>query len=96
MHRRVSWPIMGALAGLFASAHAAPQKATFASDVATVQWPLADLDPALPENWKDFEFLVIEFRAASSQRARKMRQRCSDTATLCVGVAQTMNCFRCS
>src|SRR5262245_17856721 len=47
---------------------AAPQKATFASDVSTVQWPLAELDPALPGDWKDFEFLVVEFRASSSQR----------------------------
>jgi len=56
------------LAGLFVSAHAAPQKATFASDVSTVQWPLPELDPALPGDWKDFEFLVVEFRASSSQR----------------------------
>jgi hypothetical protein len=50
------------------AAHAAPPKATFASDVATVQWPLADLDPQLPDNWKDYEFLVVEFRASGSQR----------------------------
>ncbi|HET9863928.1 MAG TPA: hypothetical protein VFP37_10830 [Steroidobacteraceae bacterium] len=56
------------LAGWVAGAQAAPQKATFASEVATVQWPLAALDPALPRDWKDFEFLVVEFRASSSQR----------------------------
>jgi hypothetical protein len=56
------------LAGWLAGAHAAPQKATFASEVASVQWPLAALDPALPADWKDFEFLVLEFRASSSQR----------------------------
>jgi hypothetical protein len=68
MRFRSSWLIAGALAGWFVGAHAAPQKATFASEVATVQWPLADLDPGLPDNWKDFEFLVVEFRASSSQR----------------------------
>ncbi len=65
---RGRWLCALVLAGLFASAHAAPQKATFATDVSTVQWPLADLDPALPGNWQDFEFLVVEFRASSSQR----------------------------
>jgi hypothetical protein len=47
---------------------AAPQKATFAADVATVSWPLADLDPQLPSNWQDAEFLVVEFRSSTSQR----------------------------
>jgi len=47
---------------------AAPQKATFASDVASVQWPLADLDPQLPADWSGFEFLVIELRSSTSQR----------------------------
>ena len=68
MADRSSWLCALMLAGLFVSAHAAPQKATFASDVATVQWSLAELDPALPGDWKDFEFLVVEFRASSSQR----------------------------
>jgi hypothetical protein len=62
------WLAVCAWAGLFACAQAASQKATFASDVATVQWPLAALDPALPGDWKEFEFLVIEFRASGSQR----------------------------
>ena len=56
------------LPDVFVSAQAAPQKATFASEVATVQWPLAELDAGLPADWKDFEFLVVEFRASSSQR----------------------------
>ncbi len=55
-------------AGLFVSAQAAPQKATFASDVSTVQWGLEDLDPSLPRDWKDYEYLVVEFRSSSSQR----------------------------
>ena len=53
---------------LFDSAHAAPQKATFASDVSTTQWPLADLDPQLPVDWTQAEFLVVEFRSSTSQR----------------------------
>ncbi len=47
---------------------AAPQRATFASDVSTAQWPLADFDPLLPADWTDFQFLVVEFRASLSQR----------------------------
>src|SRR3954468_14442593 len=68
MHYRNPWAASMVFAGLLASAHASPQKATFASEVATVQWPLADLDPALPADWKDYEFLVVEFRSSSSQR----------------------------
>ena len=49
-------------------ADAAPQKATFSIDVSTTQWPLADIDPLLPTDWSDFQFLVVEFRASSSQR----------------------------
>jgi hypothetical protein len=47
---------------------AAPQKATFASDVSTVQWPLADLDPQLPADWTRAQFMVVEFRSSTSQR----------------------------
>jgi hypothetical protein len=68
MGYRGRWLGAIALAGLFAGAHAAPQKAVFASDVSTVQWPIAALDPALPADWKDYGFLVVEFRSSSSQR----------------------------
>lgn len=55
-------------AALACVAQAAPQKATFATEVATVSWPLAELDPALPADWGDAQFLVVEFRASTSQR----------------------------
>src|SRR5262245_5574434 len=63
--------MLAACAALFAvvcQSAPAPLKATFASEVSTVQWPLADLDPQLPSDWKEFEFLVVEFRASTSQR----------------------------
>src|SRR5262245_54263100 len=63
--------MLAACAALFAvvcQSAPAPLKATFASEVSTVQWPLSDLDPTLPTDWKYFEFLVVEFRASSSQR----------------------------
>jgi hypothetical protein len=50
------------------AAEAAPQKATFASDVSTTQWPLSDLDPQLPADWTHARFLVVEFRSSTSQR----------------------------
>ncbi|MEO8016954.1 MAG: hypothetical protein ABI769_03995 [Pseudomonadota bacterium] len=49
-------------------AHTAPQRAVFGSEVSTAQWPLADLDAHLPSDWSDAEFLVVEFRASSSER----------------------------
>ena len=55
-------------AALLVSANAGPQKASFASEVSTTQWPLADIDPQLPSDWTDVEFLVIEFRSSTTQR----------------------------
>jgi hypothetical protein len=49
-------------------ADAAPQKATFASDVSTVTWPLAAFDAGLATDWSEAEFLVVEFRSSTSQR----------------------------
>jgi hypothetical protein len=48
--------------------HAEPQKAVFATKWRPAQWPLAAFDPQLPHDWSDAEFLVVEFRASSSQR----------------------------
>lgn len=58
---------MGAL--LFAAlANAAPQKATFSGEVPTTRWTLAELEPALPADWTQAQFLVIEYRSSTSQR----------------------------
>jgi hypothetical protein len=64
---RSTWVLLGLLA-LTAVTRSAPQKATFASEVSTVSWPLADLDPALPADWTDAGFLVVEFKSSTSQR----------------------------
>src|SRR5262245_37680667 len=42
--------------------------ARFVADRIEQAWPLADIDPSLPSDWTQFEFLVLEFRASSSQR----------------------------
>ena len=46
----------------------APLKATFATEVSTVEWPLGQVDATLPVDWSDAEYLVVEFRASTSQR----------------------------
>jgi hypothetical protein len=62
--------IIGAAALLLqlATVEAAPKQAVFSSDVSTVEWPLAEIDPALPTDWSDARFLVVEFRSSTSQR----------------------------
>jgi hypothetical protein len=60
------WVLSGLVAVSFA--HAAPQKATFTSDVSTVSWSLADFDAQLPTDWSDAQFLIVEFRSSTSQR----------------------------
>jgi hypothetical protein len=50
------------------SAARAPLRATFTGDSPERRWPLADIDPSLPDDWTPFDFLVLEFRASSSQR----------------------------
>lgn len=49
-------------------AQAAPQTAIFDKAVATHTWPLAAFDPNLPPDWSAYRFLIVEFRASSSQR----------------------------
>jgi hypothetical protein len=67
---RLTHTMVGAVALVLqlAVVQAAPQQANFSSDVSTIQWPLADIDPALPVDWSDAEFLVVEFRSSTSQR----------------------------
>jgi hypothetical protein len=45
-----------------------PVRATFTEDSYEHRWALADLDPELPNDWTPYDFLVLEFRASSSQR----------------------------
>jgi hypothetical protein len=50
------------------SAHAVALKATFASEVSTTSWPITEVDPSLPTDWSDAQFLVVEYRSSTSQR----------------------------
>lgn len=47
---------------------ALPVQATFNGVKGERTWTLAELDPSLPADWTGYEFLVLEFRASSSQR----------------------------
>jgi hypothetical protein len=40
----------------------------FDQPVSTHQWTLKELNPALPSDWTPYDYLVLEFRASSSQR----------------------------
>jgi hypothetical protein len=58
-------------ASLFApvqTAVAATNTVTFNQPVSTHEWSLKDLNPDLPPDWTGYDFLVVEFRASSSQR----------------------------
>ncbi|HEX7578320.1 MAG TPA: hypothetical protein VF430_09820, partial [Verrucomicrobiae bacterium] len=47
---------------------ALPAQTTFTGAKSERTWPLAELNAALPADWSPYEFLVIEFKASSSQR----------------------------
>jgi len=53
---------------LAAAARADLQEAVFDRPISAHAWTLAQLNPDLPSNWNAYEFLVLEFRASSSQR----------------------------
>src|SRR5450759_3468566 len=54
---------------LATSARAAvPVQTTFTGAKSEHTWPLAELNAELPADWTPYEFLVIEFKASSSQR----------------------------
>jgi len=46
----------------------APRRIVFDQPVATAEWSLHEINPALPADWTGYDFLVLEFRASSSQR----------------------------
>ncbi len=49
-------------------ASAAPVQATFTGLRGERSWTLKELNPELPSDWTGYEFLVLEFKASSSQR----------------------------
>jgi hypothetical protein len=41
---------------------------TFDKPVSTYEWTLKEINPDLPSDWTGYDFLVLEFRASSSER----------------------------
>lgn len=58
------------IVGIFAAATQAalPVQTVFTGEKSEHTWPLAALNPNLPADWTGYDFLVIEFKASSSQR----------------------------
>jgi hypothetical protein len=44
------------------------KRVVFDQPVSTYEWTLPEINPALPSDWTGYDFLVLEFRASSSQR----------------------------
>jgi hypothetical protein len=55
-------------AAIVAPATRMPVRATFTADSLEHAWTLAELDPQLPADWTPYDFLVLQFKASSSQR----------------------------
>jgi hypothetical protein len=47
---------------------AEPNTILFNQPISTQTWTLKQLNPALPSDWTGYDYLVLEFRASSSQR----------------------------
>ena len=45
-----------------------PLKVVFDGVISEHKWALKELDPNLPSDWSDYEYLVIEIRASTPQR----------------------------
>ena len=45
-----------------------PRVIVFDQPVSAHEWPLAEINAELPADWTGYDFLVLEFRASSSQR----------------------------
>jgi len=50
------------------SATAAPQRVVFEGPESTHKWALKELNPDLPSDWTQYNFLVLELRASTPQR----------------------------
>jgi hypothetical protein len=62
------WFATALLLSLAISSRARAVEAVFEGQTTTFQWPIAQLNPQIPADWSGFDYLVLEFRASSSQR----------------------------
>src|SRR5450432_1853716 len=72
IHRAKRWMVFGSVCSLLSSAFFATaadiKSITFDQPVSTHEWTLKEINPELPADWTDFDFLVVEWKASSSQR----------------------------
>jgi hypothetical protein len=66
--KRLLYFLLGIAATVHSVRAGVPVQTTFTPSRTECVWPLKDLDPALPTDWSPYEFLVLEFKASSSQR----------------------------
>jgi hypothetical protein len=60
--------VFAALLATVSPTSAETNTVTFDKPVSTYEWTLKEINPDLPSDWTGYDFLVIEFRASSSQR----------------------------
>jgi hypothetical protein len=60
--------VLAALLAAVRPSTAETKSVTFDKPVSTYEWTLQEINPDLPSDWTEYDFLVIEFRASSSQR----------------------------
>jgi hypothetical protein len=63
-----TWLMVAALLVAVLPASAGTNRFAFNQPVATREWTLKEINPDLPADWTGFNYLVVEFRASSSQR----------------------------
>lgn len=58
------------LLSIGSTARAAPvaKSLTFDRPISSYEWSLSEINPEVPSDWTGFDFLVMEFKASSSQR----------------------------
>jgi hypothetical protein len=62
------WWAIALVMSLAISSPAMAVEAVFEGQTTTFQWPVSQLNAQIPSDWSGFDYLVLEFRASSSQR----------------------------
>ncbi len=60
--------VLSLLCGTARLVPAATKTVVFDQPVSSLEWTLKEINPELPSDWTGYDFLVLEFRATSSQR----------------------------
>ena len=66
--KRILFVLIGSASAAFSVRAALPVQTTFTGVKSERVWPLKELNASLPADWTPYEYLVLEFKASSSQR----------------------------